>query len=239
LGDRIKVTSLGGRKAVESEIKQLQETEKSGQLDRLHCFIFDQDRNLTALKSSKLVRVVQWDRYCLENYLLNLQVLYDVLSSSPKTNLPDRGDFNKRVKELALQQIPPLVARKVYEPHRPASPGLTNDDISDDYADMAGTLTEKLQALRQTLNELDIKDWKSNFLNSTADKHAEFEKEWDSDWASVCDGKSLFENVCREYSVNRDRTEIKKQVIRQLRDQRAQEWQQVNAMLVDEFGIAD
>ncbi|MDH3690731.1 MAG: AAA family ATPase [Gammaproteobacteria bacterium] len=231
LGDRIKVTSLGGRKAVEAEIRNLQASEKTRKLDKMHCFLFDQDRDTTALCSTPLVKVVQWDRYCLENYLLNLQILYDVFNGTPNVDLPDRGIFANKVKELAKRQIRPIVARQIYEPDRPRSPGLANEDLSDDYADMAEILAKKLTSLRSSVSKLDIDAWKVNFLKAVDNKHTEVDEQWDTGWAELCDGKKLLEVVCREYSVNRDRTEIKKDIVRRLRDQQTVEWQNVDKKL--------
>tara|TARA_R110002110_G_C13459853_1_gene718114 strand:- start:3573 stop:5261 length:1689 start_codon:yes stop_codon:yes gene_type:complete len=53
-----KITSLGGRKEVEKEIKALQDGERNGELDKINCFIFDMDRIPTDLKSSDLVKIL-------------------------------------------------------------------------------------------------------------------------------------------------------------------------------------
>ena len=68
-----KITSLGGRSNIEKEIQTLQKAERNGELDKLNCFIFDLDRMPTNITSSQLVKVLQWDRYCLENYLIALR----------------------------------------------------------------------------------------------------------------------------------------------------------------------
>ena len=107
LGDRCQISWLGGRKAIEAEVSSLQTAETQGNLDRLHCFILDNDRDITALRSTQLVRVLQWDRYCFENYLINSQVLYDVLKPYVRgDNFPeDRGEFQSSIKAQALEQL--------------------------------------------------------------------------------------------------------------------------------------
>ncbi len=232
LGDRCQVSSLGGRKAVEAEIQNLQAAESAGRLDRLHCFIFDQDRSITNLSSTNLVKVIQWDRYCLENYLLNIQVLYDVLNAAPKDGeLPDRGEFNSRVKELALEQLMPLAARQAYEPDRPVSPGLTNEDVRDSFQEMADILSDKLGELKGAVSTLDLNAWNNEFLARCSQVHAELASDWDSDWRLKCNGKVLLERVFREYTVNRDRRELKKELARGIREQQSPEWQAVDKML--------
>ncbi|MCF6156722.1 MAG: recombinase RecF [Candidatus Brocadia sp.] len=99
-----KITSLGGRREVEKEIATLQDAERKGELDKLNCFIFDLDRRPENLASTNLVRVLQWDRYCLENYLLDRKVLYDELTDNG-VNIGSRGSFEQRIAELAISQL--------------------------------------------------------------------------------------------------------------------------------------
>jgi len=232
LGDRCQINSLGGRKAVESEILNLQNAEKLGRLDRRHCFVFDQDRDLTSLSSSTLVKVLQWDRYCFENYLLNTQVLYDVLGSMAKDGaLPDRGAFQARVKSLAMSQLRPIVARAAYEPTRPVSPGLTNEDLRPSFDEMGEVLVMKLTQLKSVIAALDLSSWKSEFLTRCSEIDAKLRADWDTEWQVKCNGKELFEAACREYQVNRDRREIKREVVRRIKDQKSAEWQKVRDLL--------
>ncbi|WP_072659161.1 ATP-dependent nuclease [Mariprofundus micogutta] len=232
LGDRCQISSLGGRKAVEAEIRNLQAAEAEGRLDRLHCFIFDQDRDVTNLDSTPLVKVLQWDRYCFENYLLNVQALYDVLRpSATGTSFPDRGMFLQKVKELAFEQIKPLAARQAYEPDRLRGPGLTNEDIGGSFEDMRDILFGKLQSLKDSLSDLDLDTWRNSFLTSCESINAELVAAWDVNWAAKCNGKELIEKICREYSINRDRREIKKELVRLIRDQNSPEWRTVEGLL--------
>ena len=85
------ITDLGGRTEVEKEIKALQHSEQKGDASKVHCFIFDLGHRPTGLRSSSLVRILQWDRTCLENFLLGENTLYDALSDSGVQPLPSRG----------------------------------------------------------------------------------------------------------------------------------------------------
>jgi AAA15 family ATPase/GTPase len=109
-----KITGLGGRTGIEKEISSLQKAEKNGDLDKLSCFIFDLDRMPTSIQSSALVRILQWDRYCLENYLVGRKDLYDELFELGVSDLESRGIFEKKIKDLALQQLNEVVAREIY-----------------------------------------------------------------------------------------------------------------------------
>lgn len=234
LGDRCQITSLGGRKAIEAEIKNLQTAESEGRLDRLHCFIFDRDRDFTSLTNTPLVKVIQWDRYCLENYLINTQALYDVIKKIAKNvTLPDRGEFQNSVKELALEQIKPLAAREAYEKDRIRGPGLTNDDICDSFNEMRDILLAKLEDMKIRVSNFDLKSWKHKYLNDCEVINNKLLEEWDTKWDLNCNGKELLEKVCRKYSINCDRRELKKELVRHIRDQRSHDWQAVEKLLVN------
>lgn len=231
LGDRCQINSLGGRKSVEAEVENLQKAETDGHLDRLHVFIFDRDRNVTSLESSKLVKVLQWDRYCFENYLLNTKVLYDVLKDFAGDKLPDRGVFQRNVKELAFKQILPLVARDAYDADRISSPGLEKGDIGDSYDSTAEILESKLAQLKTTIGSLELSAWKSTYIQNCRKFDEQLRSSWEKDWVDNCNGKELLEQIFRKYQINRDRRELKKDLIRRLRDRQEPEWKNVQGLL--------
>ncbi len=74
-----KVTQLGNRSEVEKEIRKLQVEEIRNILTKPQIFLFDLDNAPTDLKSSTLIIVQQWDRYCLENYLIDENILFDMI----------------------------------------------------------------------------------------------------------------------------------------------------------------
>lgn len=234
IGDRCQINWLGGRKAIEAEVASLQQAEKQGRLDRLHCFILDNDRNITALDSSQLVRIIQWDRYCFENYLINVQVLYDVLKPYAKKEAAfpeDRGEFQAAVKVQALEQIKPLAARQTYEKTRLGRPGLEDQDIRNSYEEMAKILKEKLSSLKESASILDLENWEQNFLKDCDVLEKDLTKDWDTNWLQKCNGKKLLQEICDRYSINRDRKEIKKEIVRTLRNLQTPEWQAVDDLL--------
>lgn len=65
---RYKLRELGGRGEVERHIGRLQDAETRAQNIPLSFFIFDHDRKPASLLSSTQVKVLQWPRYCLENF---------------------------------------------------------------------------------------------------------------------------------------------------------------------------
>src|SRR5690606_6313968 len=100
------IKSLGGRGEIEKEIKTLQESDKNNELDGYHIFILDNDNRPYKGVSTQNVKVIQWDRYCFENYLLDPDVLYTIIKEYDCTNPPqNRGSLQQKVKELALKQV--------------------------------------------------------------------------------------------------------------------------------------
>jgi hypothetical protein len=76
---RYKVSDMGGRKEIENTIKKIQALEEQGKkVDPIY-FIFDNDNVPTNLANSKAVRLVQWPRYCIENYLIDTFAITELL----------------------------------------------------------------------------------------------------------------------------------------------------------------
>lgn len=63
-----KIKDLGGRKEVEKQIELLQAAEVRGEQLTPRYFIFDRDDAPTNLGNTNQVKILQWNRTCLENY---------------------------------------------------------------------------------------------------------------------------------------------------------------------------
>ena len=103
---RIKFKDLSGRGEVEKQIKRLQQAESEGQKENISYFLFDHDRQPTKLSSTLKVRVGQWDRYCIENYLLEPEILFDVIRSEKHKSFPSTlGEAEQLFRDLARRQL--------------------------------------------------------------------------------------------------------------------------------------
>jgi len=120
-----KVKALGGRSEVEKEILVLQENEKKGLLDTCHAFLFDRDKIICKLSSTEKVKVKQWERYCIENYLLDPEILFDVMKDAlqDQGTLGSRGDFSKRLKDLSGTVLRKTIALEKYHARFPPELG--------------------------------------------------------------------------------------------------------------------
>jgi predicted ATPase len=76
---RYKLKFATGRKEIEKTIRDLQKAEETIASSAPTYFIFDKDDVPTKLVSSSAVGVLQWDRRCLENYLIDLESVSNLL----------------------------------------------------------------------------------------------------------------------------------------------------------------
>jgi hypothetical protein len=85
---RLKLKDVGGRKEVEKTASKIQKLEASGEKVEPIYLIFDRDGKRTKLTSSRAVRILQWERRCLENYLIDLEVITMLLKDTQVTTSP-------------------------------------------------------------------------------------------------------------------------------------------------------
>ena len=232
-----KITPLGGRGEIEKEIDTLKEAERRGELDKLSCFIFDLDRRPALLDSSQFVRVLQWDRYCLENYLLNRKLLFDELSDSGVSDLGSRGVFEARVLELALVQLNEVIAKNVYNLLEPENPGLRQSEITQkSYAEIADLLANRLTTIQISLQEFQPEAWKATFVARCAEKEAEMKERWQEEWMKLCDGKRLINDLYREYKVRKSKFDFKRRLATRMKAEQTEDWTLVKSKLRDAMG---
>lgn len=233
-----KITSLGGRREIEKEILALKDGERKGELDKLNCFIFDLDRSPAGMESSNLVKVLQWDRYCLENYLIGRKLLFDELNDSGVKDLGSRGTFEKKVSELAIGQLVEVVAKRVYSQLEPDNPGLRSSEIErKTYSEISETLAGRLVGIKQELQSFDEASWKTNFVSQCEDLRSQLESDWTEDWIKLCNGKRLIDDIYREYTVRLSKFDFKRRLAKRMRIEQTEDWTLVRSKIRDALGI--
>ena len=227
------MTHLGGRGPVEREIKTLQQAEEKGEIDTLKCFIFDLDRVPTSLGSTKLVKVLQWKRRCLENYLIDEKVIYDLLREQDISlkSIPSRGEVPAVFKEIAISQLPALVVDKVYKDLAYENSGFRPKEVaSKDYADSAQTLFDRLEKIKAQLCTLERSGWCSDFeTRCNAEYSLELAK-WEVDWLVLCDGKRFFKDVHSRFEVKISPLKLKKLIIERMEKEQLVGWVLVESL---------
>jgi AAA15 family ATPase/GTPase len=108
---RVKFRELMGREEVEKLILKLQQADRMGQKENISYFLFDFDNRPSGLTDTPKVIVRQWERYCLENYLLEPEILYDVirLDCKPKTWPASLGEATKQFAQIAKKQLHSII----------------------------------------------------------------------------------------------------------------------------------
>ncbi len=229
-----KITSLGGRSGIEREIATLQSAEKKGDLDKINCFIFDLDRMPTNIVSSPLVKVLQWDRYCLENYLIGRKELFDELSELGVKDLGSRGTFEKKIKEIALQQLNEVVAKEVYVKESPESVGHRSKDIEGKtFEEIAGILSSRLETLKSEMQSYDNSEWKSQFIEKCNSKHSELLPLWSESWVKQVSGKRLIDDLYREYTIHIPKLTLKRKLAKRIKIDKTEDWTLVKSKIID------
>ncbi|WP_447965441.1 ATP-dependent nuclease [Nitrospira sp. Ecomares 2.1] len=229
-----KITSLGGRSGVEREIETLQRAEKKGELDKRNCFIFDFDRILTNIVSSPMVKILQWDRYCLENYLIGQKELYDELIELGVSDLGSRGTFTNNVKRIAMKQLNEVVAKEIFDKKSPEGAGLRMNDIAGKtFEEMAQTLSNRLSGLKTEIQDFEESNWKKEFLEMCEKQHEELLPLWDKEWIKKASGKRLIDDLYKEYTLNISKLNLKRKLAKRIQRNKTEDWTLVKSKIRD------
>lgn len=221
-----KLTSLGGRGEVQREVPALQAQEAKGHLSRVQLFILDNDRKPTGLTSSKLVKVAQLERYCIENYLLDENILFDAVTAHANNPVGSRGQFPNDLKELAISQAWEIAARAAYGELQPEGSGIRKEDVKGADTDtLAGLLADRLHRIAEHLDGFDRTAWIADFKARVEKKTQELEAEWaNGDWKKQASGKIIFEELYRRYNISMKKPEFKREVMLKMAAAQTDDW---------------
>jgi predicted ATPase len=230
---RYRLKDLGGRREVEKQIALLQSAEKNdGSLPPCY-FIFDRDEMPSDLKDSAKVRVLQWQRRCLENYLLDVDTLTDLFQDAEVLHEPvsSLGEVNKLLRELAFSQLNDLVAKAVYAQCSFEDPGIRAPEIQGkDIGDITEILFSRLKRVSQQTSTV-TDDWKASFVAECNKRKSEILATWEVKWAEHCDGKRLFRDLQRKLHFRISSRRLKKRVIQDMARNRTESWRSMESLL--------
>jgi AAA domain, putative AbiEii toxin, Type IV TA system/AAA ATPase domain len=232
------VTQLGGRDAIEREIKTLQDAEAKNAIDSLKCFIFDLDTMPTALKTTRLVKVLQWKRRCLENYLIDEKIIYDLLREEEVSSQPiqSRGEASLFFKELATSQLPAEIIRRVYESHKYDDPTFKPKSVTGrDYSDAAQILFDRLAVIHTQLHDLSRDKWCAEFVTKCGIEFSKEKAKWDAEWLELCDGKRFFKDLYSnpKIKMNIKPLKFKRLIIERMEREQRDGWVLVEKLVSD------
>jgi predicted ATPase len=233
---RYKVTHLGGRGPVEREIKTLQDAERKNEIDTLKCFIFDLDGIPTSLTSSNLVRVLQWKRRCLENFLIDEKIIYDLLKEKDVANkaIPSRGEVPAVFKQIAISQLQGVVMEKVYASLRYDNSGFRPKEVAGKtYTEAAEVLFDRISAIQSQVCGLDRTNWRNMFEEKCVAGYDDELPRWEVDWLTLCDGKRFFRDLRSKYEVRLRSLKFKKLIVERMEKEQSAGWLQVEKTIAD------
>lgn len=226
--------SLGGRTEVEKDIARLQDAEKRGEVERLSSFIFDRDRKPAAIGSTRLVKVLQWDRYCIESYLTDEAVLFDVLQRYCTTKPESKGSLRATLKEMALAQTTDEAIRRTYLQREPENCGLRPKEVlSRTATEAADILFTRLQRAQESLAALKRETWTAEFVQESNQVAATLRSEWDDTWRKECDAKRLFKDVQAKYQARISVGMLKAEVMKEMRVRQTDDWKILQTLIRD------
>ncbi|MEX3930248.1 ATP-dependent endonuclease [Paraburkholderia phymatum] len=231
---RLKLKDLGGRIEVERQIELLQSAEKDAPSTSMRYFIFDKDDAPSNLKSTETVKVLQWDRRCLENYLLDIDAITDLLMDPEIVKEPfaSMGEVNQFLKSFAFNQLTERAAREVYASHEFGDVGMRPNDIKGkDTPGIASTLFARLIAMKDRLDAVSEDGWKPEFEKACAARKEQLQAVWEIKWREECDGKRLFQDIGASGRLRMNVRNFKKRVIVQMRNTQSENWRSVKSLI--------
>ena len=213
------VKSLGGRNELEKEIKTLQTSDNKGELDGYHIFILDNDNKPFNGKSTENVKVIQWDRYCFENYLLDPDILYNVIKEFECSNPPNnRGSLQQKIKELALNQVDFKAVRESLDNAIPQNISIKNSLLKNkSNEDIIDIFEKTINETKKLFKEFENEKWKENLTSSIETKKEEYKQVWSDDWKKKCDGKSLIKAIHKEFGIKASITKVTKDILKEMK----------------------
>lgn len=215
-----KLKDLGGRTEVEKQIRQLQEAEKAGVTLTPRYFIFDKDDVPTNLESSSNVKVLQWDRRCLENYLIDVDILTTLLKDTDivRTPIASEGELSRLLKQLALGHLDDAVVKEVYDGMAYENPGRRPRETSGkSFEEVSAILYGRLEQISQQISGLHQRDWQMKFVKMCEARKAELLPLWDAEWKERCDGKRLFRELQQNISMKIPLRSFKRRIMERMR----------------------
>lgn len=217
---------LGGRKEIEKEIKVLQEEEKKDKLGSFQYFIFDLDRAPADLKSSARVKIAQWDRYCLENYLLDTDSIFEVIQDLKRMDSKfNRGAVQNAMKDHALKQIEPLALKSILSEYfndylNFKLNKVIKDGIEETFNLVGSYLAEASEKSTTLIKSLELNEFKKNVER----KIEELRLLWDDNWNKHCDGKKVIIDIHKQYAISLSMVEFKKRIFTVIQNKKSENW---------------
>jgi hypothetical protein len=230
---KYKLKEMGGRREIEKTVEDLQELEKDGLAIAPIYLIFDKDNAPSKLRDSNMVRLLQWPRYCIENYLIDIDVIAELLRDPNVTRSPieSAGDVRRLCRDLALGQIASIAARDVYNSYNFQNSSLRGEDVDRKDGNIAEALYERMSIARKSLHEIEKADWVARFRAEMQSRQSELRLIWEDKWTDICDGKKLISDLHRAAALKMSIEAFKDRIATRMREARSENWLRAKDLL--------
>lgn len=229
---RYQIKELGGRAEIEKEIKQLQSAETKGNNQRLDIFVFDNDRKPTSLESTPFVRILQWERYSIESYLLDVNLLFPIIHSHAEIKVESKGVLLNLLRDIAMEQLNDEVIRRIYEELEPENCELRNRDIiGKSFEDCASMLFDKIDSVRQSIKDLERSSWTTDFSTRCQNLEKELRADWETNWRARCNSKRLFKDLQKRQKLKVSVAFMKSAIMKEMRLNTTEDWKLMKSLL--------
>jgi len=217
---RYMLKDRGGRGPVEKDIKELQKAESENAEIGNHYFIFDGDRKPSGLVSTNKIKILQLPRYCLENYLLDVEIITDLSREHDIAERPfsNTTDLKNLMKELSQSQLKEIVARETFREFGLEQVGFDMKSMEESaFADMAQKLWSGVESMKNLFGGWHNGGFEEKFVQMCQLKMTNERERWDEKWAELCDGKKLFNDLRRGGHIRGDLLRLKRRIVLEMK----------------------
>jgi hypothetical protein len=231
---RYQLKAMGGRAEIEKTVREIQDLERSGRKVDPIFMVFDRDRKPTASENTRSVRILQWRRYSLENYLIDVEAIAELLKQPDicRTPYSSQGAVENSLREIALVQLDEVVAREVYAQFGYESPGLRSEDVlGKSLEQIASTALKRLTDTRESIDRFPLEGWKTRFLQLCSEKRESLKPIWEARRKEECDGKRFFQDFAKSGVLRLALSVFRRRVLRQMKAAGSENWRLMDSQL--------
>jgi hypothetical protein len=172
-----------------------------------------------------MVRVHQLRRYCIENYLLDERVVYDVVKENAGKPPQSRGELESDIRALVSDELRQICMREVVLRLVEITKELVFEDlVGASSADVGSASEAKIINAIARLQDLQTTRWASSVPSEIENLYRSKEQEFFANWKILCSGKRLLEALKRRYETHLSSLKFKTLLAERLAAQNSPDW---------------
>jgi hypothetical protein len=198
----------------------------------------DNDGQPTPLNDSATVKVLQWKRRCLENYLLDFDVLTDISKDAAlvENRITNITTLQQTLKEMAFAQIDELAFWLIFNEYLSGNLSVKPREVKGkSFAELSELTFGRIKAIRDQYSALDEIVWKQDFISSCEKKKSQLEEAWQVTWRDECNGKRLIRDFYAAIKPKESLSRFKVRIISKMEATRSETWRAMESLLVEKM----